>query len=569
MAIFLCNRWIILFNLLLLMISPAVFSATEHFVWMKSSTQGTKYSMKPLAKSLIRSEAKGQEQAYQLVEIKDRSENDRHIRYDLYFKNTKVWDHEIILHRQFKGQNRFTGVFVDGIEQDISDQDPLLSKKEATASILSAYSAVKYKKISKIIYLDQAHRARFGYVLSFYSVDPNGQPLNPHFLISAHDGSIFKRWDELASYLEGEGPGGSVISLPYRDGYFQYGHSLPHLPSLGRFPMEFWLFWCYMKTSDYEVINLKNAEISAGASSLIFPIMDEEERCYTHFSGVNSVCLIPVYDVCWPWTYSYVNSNDEGYAPVNGSASPINDAMYFLKEIFELYYSVGVRDPIGNKDLPLRVYTHVSGLDNAFAIPTIYDQKKRILAHQQIVLSSGGSYFSALTQSVVAHELSHNFTKLNSGLVYSGQSGAINEAFSDMAAIAMMDKVRQQYSFYWDGMDWSIGRESSKSGTPVRYLDYPSLDGYSIEHARNYHSKLDVHDASGVFNRAFYLLANQPGWSIHDAFHTMVKANQDYWSANSNFNQAACGVIQSAKDLHFNAQAVVDSFHDVGVDCKI
>ena len=31
------------------------------------------------------------------------------------------------------------------------------------------------------------------------------------------------------------------------------------------------------------------------------------------------------------------------------------------------------------------------------------------------------------------HEVSHGFTEQNSGLVYSGQSGGINEAFSDMA----------------------------------------------------------------------------------------------------------------------------------------
>ena len=52
----------------------------------------------------------------------------------------------------------------------------------------------------------------------------------------------------------------------------------------------------------------------------------------------------------------------------------------------------------------------------------------------QMTFGDGATTFYPLVSlDVAAHEVSHGFTEQNSGLVYSGQSGGINEAFSDMA----------------------------------------------------------------------------------------------------------------------------------------
>jgi pseudolysin len=80
---------------------------------------------------------------------------------------------------------------------------------------------------------------------------------------------------------------------------------------------------------------------------------------------------------------------------------------------------------------------------------------------------------------------------------------------------------------------------------------------------------MDPHLSSGVFNKAFYLLAHQPDWSVAKAFTVMLEANQKYWLPSSTFESAACGVIQAAKDRQWNKQAVVDSFKEVGVTCPI
>nr|WP_277619266.1 M4 family metallopeptidase [Legionella norrlandica] len=120
-----------------------------------------------------------------------------------------------------------------------------------------------------------------------------------------------------------------------------------------------------------------------------------------------------------------------------------------------------------------------------------------------------------------------------------------------------------------DGKDWSIGREITVSGEPIRYMDDPVKDGRSIDHAESYYEELDVHLSSGIFNKAFYLLANKPDWSVRKAFQVMIDANIKYWTSGTSFDAAACGVIQAAIDRQYNKQDVISAFAEVGVNCPI
>src|SRR3546814_20028376 len=46
------------------------------------------------------------------------------------------------------------------------------------------------------------------------------------------------------------------------------------------------------------------------------------------------------------------------------------------------------------------------------------------------------TFYPLVSLDVSSHEVSHGYPEQNSGLNYSGQSGGINEAFSDMAGAA-------------------------------------------------------------------------------------------------------------------------------------
>ena len=81
---------------------------------------------------------------------------------------------------------------------------------------------------------------------------------------------------------------------------------------------------------------------------------------------------------------------------------------------------------------------------------------------------------------------------------------------------------------------------------------------------------MDVHHSSGVFNKAFYLLANKSGWNTRKAFEVFTVANQVYWTANATFVSGANGVCRATKDKGYNTADVQAAFGAVGVtttDC--
>ncbi|QXE39548.1 M4 family metallopeptidase [Streptomyces sp. GMY02] len=110
---------------------------------------------------------------------------------------------------------------------------------------------------------------------------------------------------------------------------------------------------------------------------------------------------------------------------------------------------------------------------------------------------------------VAAHEMSHGVTAATAGLVYSGESGGLNEATSDIFATAV--------EFYAanpnDPGDYFIGEEINinGNGTPLRYQDRPSKDGASKDYWSSTLGGLDVHYSSGPANHFYYLLSEGSG----------------------------------------------------------
>ncbi|UJQ37722.1 M4 family metallopeptidase [Aeromonas caviae] len=231
---------------------------------------------------------------------------------------------------------------------------------------------------------------------------------------------------------------------------------------------------------------------------------------------------------------------------INGAYSPLNDAHYFGNVVFDMYRNWYNTAPLSFK-LKMRVH-YSRNYENAF-----WDGS-------QMTFGDGATTFYPLVSlDVAAHEVSHGFTEQNSGLVYSGQSGGINEAFSDMAGEAA--------EYYMKGSnDWLVGAQIFKSNGSLRYFEDPARDGKSIGHASDYYDGIDVHHSSGVYNRAFYLLANTSGWQTRKAFEVFVLANRLYWGPNTTFDQGACGVTRAATDLGYSVSDVAAAFTAVGVN---
>jgi vibriolysin len=203
--------------------------------------------------------------------------------------------------------------------------------------------------------------------------------------------------------------------------------------------------------------------------------------------------------------------------------------------------------------------------------------------------------FPLVCLDIAAHEVAHGFTESHSNLEYHDMSGALNESYSDIAAIAVVEFVRQNYpelyaSIYPDlagELAWKIGSTVMRSGEPMRYMDFPSKDGESADSFRSVEDSYIsydnveeqargrssdetaqqsyiVHKGSGIFNRAFYLLSKR--WGVEKAFRAIAFANIKYWTSQVDFDMAANGVLNAASDLGYEEQDVIDIFEKVGIN---
>ncbi|ALV37799.1 M4 family metallopeptidase [Streptomyces sp. CdTB01] len=121
---------------------------------------------------------------------------------------------------------------------------------------------------------------------------------------------------------------------------------------------------------------------------------------------------------------------------------------------------------------------------------------------------SGGTH--ALTSlDVAGHEMSHGVTSNTAGLDYSGESGGLNEATSDIFGTGVEFYANNSS----DVGDYLIGEkiDINGDGSPLRYMDKPSKDGGSADSWYSGVGNLDVHYSSGPANHMFYLLSEGSG----------------------------------------------------------
>lgn len=207
----------------------------------------------------------------------------------------------------------------------------------------------------------------------------------------------------------------------------------------------------------------------------------------------------------------------EGADPVDDRA--VNEAYDGLGATWELLWAAYQRDSLDGRGLPLVATVHFdAGYDNAFWDGT------------QMVFGDGdGVYFDGFTQcvDVIGHELAHGLTQFTAGLIYVGQSGALNESVSDVFGSLVKQHQRAQTA---DQADWLIGEgifTERVRGVALRSMKAPGtayddpamgkdpqpahMDDYvELPHDAD-HDNGGVHTNSGIPNHAFYLAAASIG----------------------------------------------------------
>ena len=170
---------------------------------------------------------------------------------------------------------------------------------------------------------------------------------------------------------------------------------------------------------------------------------------------------------------------------------------------------------------------------------------------------------------VAGHEMSHGVTSATAGLVYSGESGGLNEGTSDIFGTAVEFYAKNSS----DVGDYLIGEKIDifGNGKPLRYMDQPSKDGNSADYWSSTVGNKDVHYSSGVANHFFYLLAegsgaktingvsyNSPtsngakltGIGIAKAQAIWFRALTTKFVSTTKYAQARTGTLAAAADLY-------------------
>ncbi|MGW1104361.1 M4 family metallopeptidase [Streptomyces sp. NPDC002540] len=198
----------------------------------------------------------------------------------------------------------------------------------------------------------------------------------------------------------------------------------------------------------------------------------------------------------------FTNSTD-----VWGNGSPSNaetaaaDAHYGAAETWDYYKNVHGRTGIRGDGVGAYSRVHYgNNYVNAFWQDSCFC----------MTYGDGSGNANPLTAlDVAAHEMTHGVTAATAALVYSGESGGLNEATSDIMATAVEFYANNAS----DKGDYLIGEkiDINGDGTPLRYMDKPSKDGASKDAWYSGIGNVDVHYSSGPANHFFYLLSEGSG----------------------------------------------------------
>ncbi|MBT3879253.1 MAG: hypothetical protein HOF76_09415, partial [Candidatus Scalindua sp.] len=202
-----------------------------------------------------------------------------------------------------------------------------------------------------------------------------------------------------------------------------------------------------------------------------------------------------------------------------------------------------------------------------------------------------GSTSNALTVlDVVGHEYGHAITQYTSNLIYSYESGALNESFSDiMGTLVEFAKQTDGTAVYPDATpghsDWLMGEDCwlPNTGDALRDMRNPQHYGQPSYYQGTYWysgsgDNGGVHYNSGVQNFAFYLLAvggsgtNDDhsygpitGIGVVAAGQIAMRANMVYLTSSSQYSDARAAWISAAEDLGYSTTTVEAVWDACGV----
>jgi Zn-dependent metalloprotease len=272
------------------------------------------------------------------------------------------------------------------------------------------------------------------------------------------------------------------------------------------------------------------------------------------------------------------------------SDGAVVDAHVHAGWTYDYYFHRHGRRGIDGHDLPVRSVTHFLPRGQEFA-NAFWDPFSRAVYY-----GDGDATLAAFSGAldVVVHELTHGVTQHTWDGVYAGESGALNEAFSDIMATGaeffhQPPGSGRLHADYYLGEDLPYVYDPPR--TAIRSMENPSLfcsaelggcdaDHYSLLY-RGPRDNGGVHHNSAVANQAFYLLVEggvnrTSGRRVRglgperraEAEHIFYRGFTLYLTPSATFSDARAATVQAAVELYGEAPAaeVEAAWSAVGVE---
>jgi bacillolysin len=278
----------------------------------------------------------------------------------------------------------------------------------------------------------------------------------------------------------------------------------------------------------------------------------------------------------------------------------IVDAHAYVGYTYDYYFKRFGRKGLDNNNIQLASLVHTvdrntvssqpGNIQNSFFVNAFYAGDGIMVYGEGLPPGAtlGGQTWNYLSGAldVTAHELSHGVTEFTSNLIYRGESGALNESFSDM----MGTSVEFFYQPVGNGLDlmkadYLIAEDVVRPGG-IRSMANPTAFGDPDHYSRRYTGTADnggVHTNSAIGNQWFYLAieggtnrtsglsVTGVGSSNREQIEKVVyRAFTQLMPANATYATARAVTIQAANDLYgassAAARAVTQAWTALGVN---
>ena len=363
-----------------------------------------------------------------------------HVRFDRTCRGLRVVGGDLVMHTAANGQ--FTGVS-QTLSSDLTlSTQPSLAPQGAVRAAIARFTSHRPSGSQpELIVFARGATPVVAYDVLVTGAQNDGTPSELHVIVDAMNGDILEAWDDIHT---GATPG---TGTGYFDGTVALTTDLVGSTYYLRDPSR----------GNQHTVDMKNKQ---GGSGTVFTDTDNNSWGDGSLSDRQTVGVDAQYGAAMTWDYYKNVHQREGIANDKKSAY---SRVHFGRNYNNAYWS------------------------NSCFCMTYGD-------------GDGVTFNPFDSLDVAGHEMTHGVTSRTANLTYSGESGGLNEATSDIFGTMVEFYANNQN----DTADYLIGEELYKNGTSwLRSMIKPSADGRSADCWYSGMGSLDVHYSSGVANHFF------------------------------------------------------------------